>query len=178
MQSQVLETRRLRLTPLCAGDADALHRLWTAPGVRRFLWGGRVIPAERTRELIAHSESLHAQSGAGLWGAHLRGEEALMGFAGYWHFHDPAELELIYGVAEEHWGRKLGSELARGMVRYGFEGLGFTEIRATTDAPNIASIRVLERLGFWRERRQTAPGSKTPASQTVFYRLTRMAAAI
>jgi RimJ/RimL family protein N-acetyltransferase len=37
-------------------------------------------------------------------------------------------------------------------LRYAFDRLGFEEVRAATDVPNGASVRVLERLGFaeWR----------------------------
>ncbi len=33
-----LETRQLRLRPYGVEDADHLHRLWTDPKVRRYLW--------------------------------------------------------------------------------------------------------------------------------------------
>ncbi len=148
-----IATPRTILRPLGPADTPALHALWTAPGVRRHLWDGEVIPPERTAALVARSAALHAERGLGLWGARLAGGDDLIGFAGYWHFHEPPALELGYGVAEAHWGRGYATEIAGALVRYGFDTLGLAEIRASLDAANAASARVLAKLGFLFERR-------------------------
>jgi len=161
-----LTTARFALRPLGAADAQELHALWTAPGVRRFLWDDEVIPRAQTDEIVARSAELFAGRGLGLWGARARdrgAHDALAGFAGYWYFRDPPELELLYGVAEP--GRGAATEIARALVDYGFDALGFDEIRASTDAAHAASARVLDKLGFTLERRATAAGL-----DTLFYR--------
>jgi ribosomal-protein-alanine N-acetyltransferase len=169
-----LLTPRLTLSPLRPTDTQALHELWTAPGVRRFLWDDEVIPPERTADVVRRSQSLFAERGVGLWGARLidlaSGHEQgkLAGFAGYWFFREPPELELLYGVAEPLWGRGLATELARVMVEYAWTSLGFHEVHASTDFGNAASARVLEKLGFSLTRRAVVGGL-----DTVFFRLTR-----
>src|SRR5688572_14619101 len=110
-----LHTSRLTLAPLRPNDAAELHEIWTAPGVRRFLWDDEVIPAEQTAGLVETSAALFADRGLGLWGARLCDASSRLsfaGFAGYWFFRDPPELELLYGVAEPLWGRGLATELA------------------------------------------------------------------
>ncbi|HKY92970.1 MAG TPA: GNAT family N-acetyltransferase, partial [Nevskiaceae bacterium] len=162
-----LRTARLRLLPLAADDVDALHRLWTAPGVRKYLWDDRVLRFEQTRDLVMQSGYLYEQRGYGLWGAFDAGG-VLVGFCGFWFFRNDHELELLYGVDEGEWLRGYAREMAQAMVGYGFEVLGLTEIRASTDAPNVASQRVLKRLGFVADFERNAPGSKT-----VYFRLPR-----
>ena len=49
-----------------------------------------------------------------------------------------------------------------------FDTLGMPSVRASTDAANAASVRVLEKLGFSLPRRQTVAGL-----DTVFYELRR-----
>jgi RimJ/RimL family protein N-acetyltransferase len=56
------------------------------------------------------------------------------------------------------------------LVRYGFEELGFSEVWASTDAPNAASARVLEKAGLRFERRAVVNGLAT-----LFYCLPRPA---
>lgn len=148
-----IATPRTILRPLGPTDAPALHALWTAPGVRRHLWDDEVIPPERTAALVARSAALHGERGLGLWGAHPAGGDGLIGFAGYWHFHEPPLLELGYGVAEAYWGRGYTTEIAGAPVRYGFDTLALAELRASLDAANPASARVLAKLGFLFERR-------------------------
>jgi len=169
-----LVTPRLTLSPLGTADTEALHALWTAPGVRRFLWDDEVIPTDRTAEVVRRSALLFAERGLGLWSARLRdsvsgyGGAKLAGFAGYWYFRDPPELELLYGVAEPLWGRGLGTELARVMIQYAWGSLGFHDVNASTDRGNTASVRVLEKLGFTMTRHAVVGGL-----DTVFFTLAR-----
>lgn len=160
-----LTTDRFVLSPLTPDAAPALHQLWTTPGVRRFLWDGEIIPMARTVEAIEYSAELFRQRGAGLWGAWSRvGAEALVGFGGLWPFRDPPEFELLYGVGEPLWGQGYAPEIGRAIADYCFEILGMTSVGASTDVENVASVKVLEKIGFQFVHRRTADGL-----DTVFY---------
>jgi ribosomal-protein-alanine N-acetyltransferase len=166
--SLVVETDRLSLRPLESRDAEALHALWTDLEVRRFLWDGEIIPFEQTAAVIAESERLFRTENRGLWGAFTRETPVLCGFGGFWYFRDPPELELLYGLDRAHWGRGYATEIARAVLEFGRTRLAMTDVRASTDAPNVASVRVLERLGFTLERRATVNGL-----DTLFFRQSR-----
>jgi RimJ/RimL family protein N-acetyltransferase len=140
-------TAQLRLLPLGIEDTGELHRLWNAPGVLRQLWGDHVLRLEQTRDLVAQSAWLFEQQGYGFWGAFDRDGE-LVGFCGYWFFRNDHDLELLYGVREDRWLRGYAREMAAALVGYGFESLGLRELRASTEADNTGSQRVLARLGF------------------------------
>ena len=142
-----LRTARLQLRPLREADIETLHALWTQPGVRRFLWDDRVLSLEQTRDFVMQSAWWFEHQGYGLWGAH-DADGTLVGFCGYGFFRDEHELELLYGVAESQWLQGYAREMAEAMVAYGFDTLRLAEIRASTDAPNAGSQRVLKRLGF------------------------------
>ena len=140
--------RGLRLRPIREEDAGALHALWTAAAVRRHLWDDEVVPYERTLEAVGTSARLFAEHSFGLWGAYLPAGGDLIGFGGFWHFRDPPTLELLYGVAEPHWNRGHATDIGMRLVDYGFDVLGMPVIRASTDEPNAASVRVLQKLKF------------------------------
>ncbi len=165
-----IETERLRLRPLTTADADALHRLWTHPEVRRYLWDDRVILKRETAEILEKNEILFREKGLGLWAMLPKEAITLIGFCGYWFFHEPPELQLLYGVTSDAWGRGLATEGARAMIRYGFEALGFARIAGSTDAPNAASIRVMQKAGMTFEKRVLKNGL-----DTVYYALGRTA---
>ena len=156
-----LETPRMRLRPFRPEDVPALHALWTDADVRRFLWDDEIIPLEQTAAIIDESERLFGTERRGLWGAWMRTDDALCGFGGFWTFRDPPELELLYGLGRAYWGQGLATELATAIVEYGIEQLHMREIRASTDPPNDASVRVLERLRFTLERRAVVGGRDT-----------------
>jgi ribosomal-protein-alanine N-acetyltransferase len=157
-----LRTNRLELRPLTPADAEPLHALWTAPGVRRYLWDDEVIPFDRTRDVVAESTRLFETAGYGLWAARLHSAADLVAFGGYWFFHEPPRLELLFAVAEPHWGQGLANELASALVTFGLTVCGFGEILASTDAPNGRSVRVLTKLGFELERQASSNAGGPP----------------
>jgi ribosomal-protein-alanine N-acetyltransferase len=163
-----LKTSRCTLRPIGSADLDRLHEIWTSPGVRRFLWDDEIIPLSQARLALEQSERLFRDRAHGLWGIWLPDQPALIGFAGLWPFRDPPDIELVYGLAESHWGRGYATEAARAILEYCFDVLDMPAVRASTDAGNAASTRVLDRLGFHFERRATIGGL-----DTVFYELTR-----
>ncbi len=59
--------------------------------------------------------------------------------------------ELGYGIAREQWRKGLMTEAARAVIDYGFTTFGLAKIFARADPRNIASVRVLEKLGMTRE---------------------------
>ena len=163
-----LTTERLVLRPLAAGDADALHALWTDEPVRRFLWDGRVIPCDETRAIVGESGRLFRERRFGLWGVRERERQALVAVAGYWHFRTPPSLELLFAVAAPQWGRGIATEASRCVLGHGFGALGFRTVVASTDVANVASVRVLEKLGMSLRGCETVEGL-----DTVFYELSR-----
>lgn len=161
-----LRTPTLRLVPLAERDIPALHALWTRPAVRRYLWDDRVLPLEQTRDMVMQSGYLFDENGYGLWGA-FDGDDVLVGFCGFWFFRDGHELELMYGVDEAQWLKGYARGMSEAMVAYGFDHLNLPEIRATTDVPNVASQRVLRRLGFVADTPRPGSGHK------LYFRLPR-----
>lgn len=143
-----LRTARLVLRPVCLDDVDGLHAVFTDPDVRRYLLDGHIVSRTWVAYEVDASVARFAEGVGGIWATRMIDEAPIVGFAGYRHFFDPPELQLLYGLLPSRWGRGLAVESARAVIRHGFGSLGMTEIRAATDAPNTASVRVLERLGF------------------------------
>jgi ribosomal-protein-alanine N-acetyltransferase len=166
VERYVLRTPRLVLRPFASSDATELHPLFTHPGVRRFLLDDEIVPPAWVEAEIAASSASFAEHGFGLWTARL--DHVLIGFAGFRPFHDPPELQLLYGLHPDYWHRGLATEAAAAVLTYGFEALRFATITASTDAPNAASVRVMERLGMRFQKRIDRGGL-----DTIYYELDR-----
>ncbi len=146
---EVLHTARLHLVPLVEADLEALQALNAEPGVRRYLFDDVVWTVEETRErLLAENARLWREEGRGLFGIREQAEAPMVGWIGFWYFHEPPVLELAYAQHPRVWGRGYVMEAARAVLAWGARAHGDAIFRASTDAPNEASIRVLERLGF------------------------------
>jgi len=57
-----------------------------------------------------------------------------------------ADLGVV--IARAHWGRGVGTSAAKLVVRYAVDTLGLGRIRAEALKRNVASIRLLEKVGF------------------------------
>jgi [ribosomal protein S5]-alanine N-acetyltransferase len=156
----VLRTERLELVPFAREDAPLLHGLLTDPAVRRFLLDDEVVTLEWVEGEVEASLASFERHAYGLWKLLLASGE-VVGFAGYREFREPPELELLYGLLPGFWGRGLATEAAAALIRYGFEELGFERVRASTDAQNAASIRLMERLGMRFSKREERDGLDT-----------------
>ena len=152
MERFLISSERLRFRPFTNADTDELHRIFIEPGVRRFLWDYQIVSRERVSELIETSTASFASAGHGLWAVVSRQHDVIIGFCGFWTFHEPPRMELLYGVAPAFWKRGLATEAARAMIHYGFNQLSFTRIEASTDTANLASIAVMKKAGmkFWK----------------------------
>jgi [ribosomal protein S5]-alanine N-acetyltransferase len=170
VKPSILSTTRLTLRPFTLADVNALHRLWNEPGVRKYLWDDEPVSKGRVESIIETSQSIFETEGSGLWGVFPVAEHGLIGFAGFWKFHDPPVLELLYGIAPDYWNCGLATEAANAILKYGFEELPLDRIEASTDAANEASTRVMQRLGmtFWKRE-------LTNGLDTIYYAISREA---
>lgn len=143
-----LTTGRLTLEAVSADDLEDLHRISNEPGVRRYLWDDTSIPEAEIRGLIAGSVRLFSEIGVGLFGVRLRDDDRLLGFCGFVLLEGMDEPELAYELTRGAWGRGLATEASRACLRYAFEEVRFERVIAGADPPNVASLRVIEKLGM------------------------------
>lgn len=78
-----IETARLFLRPYTRDHLDALHRLWTDPDVRRYLFDDEIMERAWVAAEIEHSLACFEAHGFGQWAMFLKGHDALIGFGGY-----------------------------------------------------------------------------------------------
>jgi RimJ/RimL family protein N-acetyltransferase len=61
------------------------------------------------------------------------------------------QASIGYEIAPRYWGKGYATEAARAMVAFGFGELRLHRIWARCVADNVASYRVLEKVGMRRE---------------------------
>lgn len=152
-----LETGRLRLRPCRAEDDKPVHALWTNERVRHFLFDGRVISPDEARSHVEGSLLSFERHGYGLWLVFERGLNVLVGFAGFLRAEEDS-VNLIYGIHPDFGGRGYATEAAECVLRYAAESLAHVRVKADVDEPNVASVRVLEKLGMRRVGRAVVEG--------------------
>jgi RimJ/RimL family protein N-acetyltransferase len=157
-----IQSSRLLLRPFSGGDADELHDLWTSPGVRKYLWDDLIIARQTVAEIIDLSIESFDTEGFGFWRMGFNYDPRIIGFCGLRRFDYPPspkrEVEILYGVADDHWGKGLATESAGAVLSFGFEQAGLDRIYAGADPPNAASFRVMQKLGMKFSSRTSVNG--------------------
>lgn len=144
----VLETERLILRPISNDDLAATHRVFDDPAVRRYLWDDRPVSLEDTASVVQASARDFSERGVGLFGVRLRGAEELVGLCGLRWEDGIGDMEIIYCLLPELWGRGLATEAAEACLRFAFEEARLERVMAGADEPNAASLRIIEKLGM------------------------------
>ena len=144
----MMESPRLAYQRLTLSRLDDFHSLVIDPHVRRYLMDGEIFPIEWSEARVVDSGALFARRGVGLWlvDETLHGE--LIGFCGFLELPPLDEPQLVYAVFEKFTGKGYATEMARAAIEHARTSAGFTEIAAGVDGVNVASRRVLEKIGF------------------------------
>lgn len=153
-----IETDRLRLRPVRSDDLDDLHALWADPRVGRWLWDGRSVGKIRARRTLRTALDSAKREGIGLWAVCPREGGGLIGFCGFRRVAGGDDVEIVFGIDPSWWKRGLATEAAAAALREGFARHGWDRVVAATDPPNLASRRVVEKLGFRFDRRERRGG--------------------
>ena len=145
-------TKRLSATRLDARDLDALCAMHRDPEVMATLGGVR--SDERTRAYLAESIEHWREHGFGLWIFRDPATGAFIGRGGLRHvvLEGRSEVEVTYALAREAWGQGFATEIAAASLDVGFRLLGLQDIVAFAIPGNLASRRVMEKVGFTYER--------------------------
>ena len=147
----MIQTERLSVRPFVESDFDALIALREPWEVRKYLGGVRNT-VEFTRQRLDYYLAHHVRYGYSIGVVSLKSSPAMIGFGGLQHFNQGDEIELGYVFAEAYWGQGLATELAFGCLRFGFNELGVDRIIAVADEANLASRRVMEKIGMRHEK--------------------------
>jgi RimJ/RimL family protein N-acetyltransferase len=143
----IIETDRLILREWLPEDADAAFGIWGNAEVMRFV-GQPFETVAAAREALVNAAAAQKECGFCLWAVAERTNGKIIGCCGFHAYEGRAVLELAYHLIPSSWGFGYATEAAAACVKYGFEALDATKIVAFTQPENLASFRVLEKLGM------------------------------
>lgn len=117
-------------------------------------------PEARVRKELEASQEHWARYGFGIWMFRDAADGRLIGRCGLRQVEveGQQEVELLYALRSESWGRGLATEMAAAVLEVGFERLGLGDVVAFTLTTHRASRRVMEKVGMRYERDITHAG--------------------
>ena len=146
----MLETDRLILRRWKDSDREPFAAMNADPRVMEFF------PATLTREesdaFIERIESHFENHGFGLFAAELKSDGSLIGFIGLhastFQAHFTPCVEIGWRIGVPYWNKGLATEGAREVIRFAFERLRLDRLVSFTSPENVASRRLMEKLGM------------------------------
>lgn len=139
-------TDRLAFREWNEGDLDRFHEICSDPQVMQFVGNGQAWTRDRTGQFIQSASDMLREHGYCQWALTHKTDGKLIGYCGFVNLDDAPEIG--WRLALENWGKGLATEAARAILKHGIETLGFQRVIATVQAANVASIRVIEKLGM------------------------------
>lgn len=147
-----LETKNLILRRMHPGDAGALFEILGDDEVTEFYDEDAFSDISQARDQIEAWENGFKNKRCVRWGITRKGEGYLLGTCGYYGFHTwYRRVSIGYELGRENWRQGIMTEALSAMVDFGFDEMGLNRIEAVVMPENIASIKMLEKLGFRKE---------------------------
>lgn len=144
-----IETARLLLRPLTLDDAADVFEYARDDEVTRFMtWNTH----QSIADSIAYLNSVLARYESNSptpWGVILRATNRVIGGSGFVTI-DEKDLraEIGYVFARAYWGQGYATEAATAITQFAFGDLGFNRVEALCQVANVASARVMEKVGM------------------------------
>ncbi len=152
----VLTTARQTLRHLVPDDAASMFELNSDPDVLRYLPDPPRGSIEEERAFLVKYQDVYRDDGFARWAAIETATSTWLGWCGLRKLPD-GEIDVGYRYSKRAWGRGFATEAARACVDYGFRVLGLARIVARAETENVASVRVLEKIGLCFEARELDP---------------------
>lgn len=158
-----IDTDRLRIRSLAESDLDGLHAIYGDAETMRYIGrsGRPTEDLDGTARILAWLQRHEALHGFGLWGLDERDGDPLVGVAGLlWEEGHGPEVEVVYLVRRDRWGRGYATEAARASLELGHGPLGLSRIVALAYPESVASQRVMAKAGMRADGETAAYGRR------------------
>ena len=149
-----LETERLLLRPVNLDDTPGFFTLDSDPEVHRYLGNQPVSTIEQSAAMIQGILDQYEQNGIGRLAIIEKKSGNFVGWSGLKYeeaIRDYGYYDLGYRLIRSFWGQGYATEAAIASLKWGYEEQGYADIYAAADVANIASNRILSKLGTHQE---------------------------
>jgi len=148
MEIPTFETQRVVLRPFADADAPELHRILNQRDILKYFPGPGSPSLEQAERFVAKQIRLWEEIGYAWWAVELKATGRLVGWNGLQHLPETKETEIGFLIDRDYWGQGLTTEAGRVGVRFAFESVGLGELIALAHPENLASQRVIRKLGL------------------------------
>ena len=147
-----LQTDRLVLRQVQYDDINDMHRMRTDPDVMLHMDTEIPQSINDTQKKVEQEIESFSKEESVYWTIILKSTNEFIGGAGYWRLlKEHYRAEIGYQLLPDYWRKGYSFEALREIINFGFKKMGLHSIEGNVNPKNIASIKLLEKLGFVQE---------------------------
>lgn len=149
MREYFLTTERLGFSVWTTDDLPLAHALWGNPQVTQHISANGMFSEQEIAQRLQREISTREDYGLQYWPFFMRDTGAFIGCCGLRPYkHDEGIWEIGFHLLPEYWGHGLASEAAQAIIAYAFDVLKVENLFAGHNPNNLASAKMLAKLGF------------------------------
>ncbi|NEU08175.1 GNAT family N-acetyltransferase [Flavihumibacter sp. R14] len=142
-----LETERAYLRKLTLEDAESFYNLNHDPEVLRFTGDKPFATVEDAKGFLSNYDQ-YEKYGVGRLAVIEKNSSKFIGWCGLKYSPDQDEYDLGFRFFQDYWNKGFATESAKKCLEFGFSDLKLKRIVGRAMKENMASIKVLEKLGM------------------------------
>lgn len=149
----LVETDRFKLRELLPTDVDGMFELDSDPEVHKYLGNQPVSDKKKIAEIIEFVRKQYSDNGIGRWAIIDKKTNEFIGWSGLKFVTELTNghqnyYDLGYRLIRRYWGKGIATETAIASLDYAFNQLNLVEVYAAANCDNIASNKILQKVGL------------------------------
>ncbi|MEK5205461.1 MULTISPECIES: GNAT family protein [Psychrobacillus] len=144
-----LETEHLILRKVTKEDIEDMYLYGSDEEVSKYVtWNTHETIAD-TKGFVEFVLNKYENKQVSPWGIEYKENGKFIGTIDFvWWQPNHKIAEIGYVISKDYWGKGLTTEVAKELVKFGFEEMDLVRVQARCDVENIASARVMEKAGM------------------------------
>ncbi|TAH30781.1 MAG: N-acetyltransferase, partial [Oscillatoriales cyanobacterium] len=148
----IIETERLLLRKITLNDASDMFEYASNPEVSEYTMWSTHTSIEDTKYFLKSLTKMYKRKELVDWGIVHKAEKKFIGTCGYveWSM-THSRAEIGYALSARYWREGYMSEAVNAIIEFGFREMLLNRIVGRCEVNNIASARVMEKVGMQLE---------------------------
>jgi [ribosomal protein S5]-alanine N-acetyltransferase len=145
--NKIIETNRLYLRELSVDDAQHFYHLNSDEEVIKYT-GDKAFSSIEEAQIFLKNYNSYQKYNYGRWAVIDKSTTEFIGWCGLKYSPELDAVDIGFRFFKKYWNQGFATESAKACLEYGFEKLQLPKIVGRAMEENIASIKVLEKIGM------------------------------
>ncbi|CAM1343519.1 GNAT family N-acetyltransferase [Tenacibaculum amylolyticum] len=142
---KIFETDRLIIRNLTKVDSEDYFDMMGNPNVMSLIPRKVMSREESDKHLNNFVDKDQTLTDTKVWGIETKSNHEFIGLCAFLK-NNENEDEIGYRLREKYWRKGFGTEIAKGLIKFGFEEFEMDKITADVDTKNLNSVKILEKF--------------------------------